>query len=270
MDSQIGATFNPRLGIVLDPFRNTNIKLLYGRAYRAPSPSEQFQTLGFAFGNKNLKPEIINTFEFVLSHRFNRISSSVSLYRNELKNMIYALPINSVDSSNRYYNIGKNTSTGIEFENKILINSHIYSFINYSYTISENTDTINGKEVSYTHQDVAPHKISFGVNYSFKKYFNINLNMFYRSTMKKFMLRDSKGNYLTDPNTGNNVMVNDPIGNFAVFNSTFYIDNLIKNLGLSLSVYNIFNQKYYSQDTEHLNQPHQPGRQFIVHLSYSI
>jgi len=256
LDSQIGGVFNPRAGIVFTPAKNAIIKFLYGRAYRAPAPSEQYQIFGYAVGNKNLKPEIINTIELVLSYRIKYMTNSISLFRNSLTNMIHASNINSVDLTNNYYNIGENTSLGIEYENKLIIGRYLYTYLNYSYTFSENRDSINGIESNYTHADVAPHKLNIGSNLKFMKYFNWNINMFYRSKMEKFLVSGTK--------------VQDEIGNYTVINSTIRFENLIKGLSLSCSLYNLLDTKYYSQDNEHLNQPPQPGRQVAFSVNYTF
>jgi len=82
--------------------------------------------------------------------------------------------------------------------------------------------------------------------------------MYYRSTMEKYTIGD----------TG--LKVQDQIGNYAVLNSTLLMQNLIKNFTFSFSVYNLTDTKYYSQDNQHLNQPPQPGRQFIFEIRYAL
>lgn len=263
IDSQIGGVFNPRVGIVWEPLNHAYLKLLYGKAYRAPSPSEQYQTLGFAFGNTNLQPEIINTFEVSLSHRLNRMTNTVSLFKNKLKDMIYSEIKNSVSPNNTYYNLGKNNSIGIEFENKFMFRKNIYSYFNYSYTHSQNTQTINNKDSIFDQADVAPHKINLGLNYSFLKHYNCNVNMFYRGKMGKFKVP-------LPPPSKELMDVQDKIGDFAVFNFVFQVTDLIKNFTFTGSVYNVFNTYYYSQDNANLHQPHQPGRQFLINVSYAI
>ncbi len=261
-DSQIGAQFNPRVGFVFQPVKNGTVKVLYGRAYRAPGAGEQYTTLGFAFGNEELKPEIINTFEFSVQYRIKGSTSFISFYRNLMTDMIYAPLGTEINPDFKYHNIGKNTSTGIEFENKTMLGEHFFSFVNASYCISENTINLNDKDSVYNHPDIAPFKLNAGINYQFLKYFNANLYMFYRSTMKKFLA--------PDPVTGSFVEVKDPIGNYAIFNGTLRIKDLIRHFEFSGSIYNIFDTKYYGQDNERLNQPSQPGRQLLFGLSYTF
>jgi outer membrane receptor for ferrienterochelin and colicins len=261
-DSQIKNQLNPRLGIVCNPFKSSTVKLLYGRAYRAPGPAEQYATLGFAFGNKDLKPEIINTCEMVFTHRYKGMTNSVSLYWDELKDMIYAPLGIEINPDFKYHNIGRNRSRGIEFENRIVLNEKSYTFFNCSYTESDNTIILNGTDSTYFQPDVAPFKLNAGVNYHFLKFFNANLNLFYRSKMEKFKVYDASTNSFVD--------AQDNIGNYAICNFTLQVSELIKQFTFSASIYNIFNVHYYEQDNEHLHQPSQPGRQLLITICYAL
>jgi iron complex outermembrane receptor protein len=270
-DSQAGSQFNPRIGVVYQPYERVNIKFLYGRAYRTPSPAEQYTTLGFAFGNENLKPEVIKTYELAASYRFNTITNSISAYWNNLTDVIYSPSGTEINPDFRYHNIGKNTSTGIEYENKILMGRNIYTYLNFSYTFSQNTVMVEESDAFgnifisdsvYNHPDIAPYKLNLGANYRFLKYFNCNLNMFYRSKMDKFRVYNR--------NTGIYEEVQDEIGNYAIFNFTFRIEDIVNRFDLSASVYNIFDTQYYSQDNQHLHQPSQPGRQMLISLSFAF
>ena len=76
--SDFGGTFNPRVALVWDINEQLTSKLLYGKAFRAPNFAEQFtQNNPVVLGNRNLKPETINTYEwafelpaiFITEHR---------------------------------------------------------------------------------------------------------------------------------------------------------------------------------------------------------
>jgi len=263
MDSEIGTVFNPRLGAVWNVMENMHVKLLYGSAYRAPAPSEQFQTMGYAIGNVNLKPERLQSFETSVGYKFKSMLSQVNFFYNQLENMIYAETILDVSKARTYYNLGKNISTGIEFENKLMIGKQFYTFMNYSFFISENTDDMNGEETTYSHVDVSPHKFTVGINTTFAKYFNLNTHLFYRSTMQKFTVYDSVTKLYRE-------ISHDKTGNFAVWNATFRCAHLIDHFELKASVYNILDAEYYSQDVQHTHQPRQNQRQFILSISYTL
>lgn len=63
-----GGTLNPRAGLIYDPFEGTTLKLLYGRAFRAPNIFESAYTCCSQsfIGNPDLKPETIETYELAL------------------------------------------------------------------------------------------------------------------------------------------------------------------------------------------------------------
>jgi iron complex outermembrane receptor protein len=67
--SDFGTTLNPRLALVWQMSPSLSAKLLYGRAFRAPSFYELYHRNNPALiGNPELKPEIINTWELGLDY----------------------------------------------------------------------------------------------------------------------------------------------------------------------------------------------------------
>ena len=87
--STFGGTTNPRVGLIYT-WRDTTAKLLYGRAFRAPNPFEQFYVASTANkANPALKPEIIHTYELVLEQYFSRhVRATSSLYYYEIQKLI--------------------------------------------------------------------------------------------------------------------------------------------------------------------------------------
>lgn len=68
--SDFGDTFNPRLALVWEVRDDLTTKLLYGRAFRAPSFAELYMVNNpTAVGNPELKPERIDTYELLFNHR---------------------------------------------------------------------------------------------------------------------------------------------------------------------------------------------------------
>jgi iron complex outermembrane receptor protein len=66
-----GGQLSGRFGIVSNPFSNLHLKLLYGTAFKAPSPILLYavpSAAGDVIGNPLLKPQYVNTFEFELRH----------------------------------------------------------------------------------------------------------------------------------------------------------------------------------------------------------
>jgi outer membrane cobalamin receptor len=89
-NTRYGATFNPRIGLVAQPTGATTIKVLYGTAYLAPSPYQEYQHYGsfisndggqtfssdyWHLPNPDLKPQHKKTVEANLLQRLNPMMS---------------------------------------------------------------------------------------------------------------------------------------------------------------------------------------------------
>ncbi|NJD06624.1 MAG: TonB-dependent receptor, partial [Methylococcaceae bacterium] len=120
-----GGTLNPRVGLIYDPVPGTTLKWLYGPAFRAPSSFESLYTCcnNTWLPNSNLKPETIETFEFVWEQAIGehlRLHLSPFYYR--LKDIIslnaYTVrdPVTGTDSSYKQYtnNPGTMGAAGVE------------------------------------------------------------------------------------------------------------------------------------------------------------
>jgi iron complex outermembrane receptor protein len=115
--SDFGSTFNPRAALVWDINKQLTTKLLYGKAFRAPSFSEQGnQNNPVLLGNKDLKPETINTIEWAIDYRpISTLRTALNIYYYEIKNLIAAVP-DAGKPSATFQNSGKQDGYGGEFE----------------------------------------------------------------------------------------------------------------------------------------------------------
>lgn len=86
-----GATTNPRLGLVTRLHRDHVVKLLMGRAFRAPNAYEMYYSDGGVIQgtNPNLRPERIQSNELVLESRLSpQLSFTGNVYYNHIDNFI--------------------------------------------------------------------------------------------------------------------------------------------------------------------------------------
>lgn len=88
--SRAGTATTPRAALVYHPARATTFKLLYGEAFRAPSSYEvAYQGPEGIIANPDLKPERVETLEFVWEQRVGRrVDAQVSLFRYDLANLV--------------------------------------------------------------------------------------------------------------------------------------------------------------------------------------
>ena len=84
------ASINPRLGVILKPYEGGNIKVMGGKAFRAPSAYELYNTAnGGQKQNTGLRPENLYSVEVEYSHRFSpTVVGSASAYANYITDLI--------------------------------------------------------------------------------------------------------------------------------------------------------------------------------------
>jgi outer membrane receptor protein involved in Fe transport len=88
--STFGASINPRVALIVKPYERGNLKILAGKAFRAPSIYELFYLAGGGQKEaKNTKPESLYSLEVEYSHRFSRsVIGTVSTYANYIRDLI--------------------------------------------------------------------------------------------------------------------------------------------------------------------------------------
>lgn len=136
--SDFGQTINPRLALVWQTRHDLTTKLLYGRAFRAPSFAEQFnQNNPVALGNPNLDPETIETTEIAFDYRpYETLNTRIGFYGYQMKDII-----RFTGSPPTAQNTGGQTGYGMEFEWKWKIYSTLQLSGNYVFQRSTNEAT---------------------------------------------------------------------------------------------------------------------------------
>jgi iron complex outermembrane receptor protein len=82
-----GGTLNPRLGVILSPTTGAALKVLYGRAFRAPNPYELYYEHDAV--SAALRPERIATRELVWEqHVTSRFQITASAFNNRVRDLI--------------------------------------------------------------------------------------------------------------------------------------------------------------------------------------
>lgn len=106
--STFGSSLNPRAAVIVKPYEGGNIKILAGKAFRAPSIYELYNVAGG--GQKpstGLDPENLYSFEIEYSHRFSRtVVGIVSTYANYIENLIALRDLPDATPTNPSYAYG--------------------------------------------------------------------------------------------------------------------------------------------------------------------
>ncbi len=121
---------NPRLGLVVLPTNSLRFKLLAGRSFRTPAPTEMFgaNTYSLASNIGQLEPEIINTYEMVMDWKFHKhFDLRINGFLTDFENQIAYSVANANLSTNVY------SLTTVGFESELLLHGRKFSgFFNFS------------------------------------------------------------------------------------------------------------------------------------------
>jgi len=114
--SDFGQTLNPLLGVVWQTNPNLVTKLLYGKAFRAPSLEELYTSTGTAVGNAKLKPETIHTTELAWEYRPKKtLEVNFNMFYYQIENVILLKP-SSIIGKSQFQNTGKNKGYGFALD----------------------------------------------------------------------------------------------------------------------------------------------------------
>lgn len=142
--SDFGSTTNPRLALIWDTTPTLTTKLLYGRAFRAPSFAEMYTRSPVYVGNPDLKPETIDTWEIAVAMKPTaRLNYGVNLFRYKIDDFITAVAQPGIIGL--FSNVGQRTGTGGEVEFTWLPADTLKLLGNYSYTHA--LDDATGEQV---------------------------------------------------------------------------------------------------------------------------
>lgn len=240
-----GDTVNPRVAGILSPWERTTFKALYGRAFKAPNAYELYYEGPNNKGNPGLEPETITTYELVLEQALTRNFNFVaSAFHYEIDDLINQTT-DPADGLLVYRNLDEVTARGVELELDAKFANGFRGRASYSYQDSE--DSATGDQLSNSPRHLA--KLNVIVPLWRDKVFS-GIELQYTSRAKTLGGRTAEDHLIA--------------------NLTLFSQNIVKNLELSASIYNVFNTTYFHPAAgEHLQDKiRQDGRTFRVKVSY--
>jgi iron complex outermembrane receptor protein len=235
--SEWGGTTNPRLALIYQVNPRDTLKLLYGQAFRAPSPYELYYT-----PSPWLQPETIRTTELVWEHALRRNLRFVSsLYQYSMSELINQQP------DYTFRNSRDARAEGVEFELEGRLVRRLEGRISYAYQRAE--DSATGQVLSNSPQHLA--KV------------NLNTPLWTEKLIAGFELQYTGAR---DTLAGNI----DP--GYTVGNLTLLGRQWLPGLEVSASLYNLSNTQYADPGgVEHLQDTiPQDGRGWRFKLRYEF
>ncbi|MES9834269.1 MAG: TonB-dependent receptor [Candidatus Thiodiazotropha sp. DIVDIV] len=140
--SDFGGTFNPRAAIVWQTHYDLTTKLLYGRAFRAPSFANMHaQNNPIGLGNPDLDPETLDTLELAFDYRptFDlRLAANIFAY--EIEGLIAFVP-DEGEATTTSQNARDQRGRGLELEGDWQIADNIRLTSNLAWQDSEDKRT---------------------------------------------------------------------------------------------------------------------------------
>lgn len=244
-----GETINPRAALIYAPADKTTVKLVYGRAFRAPNVYELYYNDGGITQKPafNLKPEIINTYEAIYEQYIGgNLYGTISGFYYTIEDLI-TLQTDPSDGLLVFRNVDEVQARGVEFELIGKWKNGLEGIVSYTFQKTENKQTGNilpnsAKHLAKLNMDVPllKDRIYLGVEEQY--------------TSKR---KNVSGTY-TD--------------GFFITNLTLFSRNILKNLEVSAGVYNLFDEKYSDPASEEHKQKNieQDGRTFRLKLTYKF
>lgn len=168
--SDFGDTLNPRAALVWQTAYNLTSKLLYGRAFRAPSFAELYNINNpVSLGNPNLKPEKIDTLEMAFDYQpSDKVRTGLNLFHYRMGNIIRFQPDPAPATTITAQNTGDQRGYGLEWEISWSLSNTLKLNANYAYQHSEDVTTS-------TDAGNAPHNEIYGrADWSFAKDWSLN------------------------------------------------------------------------------------------------
>jgi iron complex outermembrane receptor protein len=129
---------SPRLAAIWSPLSDTNVKLLFGRAFRPPNVYEQYYGAAAVgqVSNPHLGPERITTYEIVLEQAlWKQLRAVVALYHYDIKGLIDQTTITDPTtnvSELQYQNLSSAHANGAEFEVQVPLPHGVNGRASYS------------------------------------------------------------------------------------------------------------------------------------------
>ena len=245
-----GSTTNPRVSLVYNFRPATTLKLLYGTAFRAPTAYEFYyhddgETTKPA---DDLDPEKIETYELILEQFIgHNLRGVASLYYYEIDDLI-GLTTDPADDLLVFTNASDTIEAkGLELELEGKWEGGWQGRV--SYTLQDTEDKSTGDTLSNSPRHMAKANLIAPF---------LNERLFAGMEIQYTGKRDSvRGVELDD---------------YTVANLTLTAPQVWKNLDLSASIYNVFDESYDDPGSEeHLQEGiEQDGRLYRVKLQYSF
>ncbi len=244
--STFGGTTNPRVALIYNPRPKTTLKLLYGKAFRAPNVYETFYTDGGVSqkANPDLRPEKIETVEGVVEQSIgDHLRLLAACYSYKITELI-TQQTDPADTLLVFRNVAPVRARGVETELNGRWGNGLEGRADYTY--QKTTDELGQRLVN------SPKHLA-------------KLNLIVPLLAEK-VFAGGETQYVGNRKS----LLGDVARAFYVVNLTLSGRNLVAGLDASAGVYNLFDYRYGDPTGNKLPEDILPqdGRSFRAKLTY--
>lgn len=258
--SDFGSTLNPRLALVWATSYNVTSKVLYGRAFRAPSMLEQLSRNNpVRVGNPNIQPETIDTVELAFDYSPSSDTNlKLSIYHYEADDLIeFADPMEVLSAAQR--NALGNPTTPIAANAASQRGKGVE--IEYSNDITDRLSIVASLAIQNSRTG-----LDGDVPDAPGKQGNLRLTWDASNTVQF----NADVNWIADRQRGN-IDQREPLSDFAVVNMNVRRTDLFNCCEANLAVRNVFDKQY--RDASRLEIPGDypmPSRSLMIDFVYRL
>ena len=231
--------YSPRVALIYSPFTTSTLKAIYGTAFRTPNFLELVLSSG-------LQPESITSYELVYEQQFgNHLRSSLSGFYNEMDDLI----IFQNGSFNNYDAITRGTELALQgFWPK-----GVRSRASYTFQHTTRADGLN-------QPDSPEHLVKL----------DLSVPVFRDNIFASLEFQYTSCRHTVYTTSGGITLPGADTGDFSIVNFTLFSQNLVKNLELSASIYNLLDTHYSDPSTRFHEQDmiERDGRTYRLKLTY--
>jgi outer membrane receptor protein involved in Fe transport len=248
--AETSGDLSSRFSAIVNINQDWGFKVLYGEAFRSPTPIERFISAPTLVGNPSLDPEKITTFDVQLFYQTNNISFATTYFHSKQDGLVAR-----AGAPSTFVNAGEVTYDGIELEGKWTLNNQ-WSFIgNLSYQTNEDQD--DEHDVAFSPNVMA----KGGVSYDSRQGYKLSLfNSFFEEPTSISDVRTTVAEVNPNADSYNLLTANLEINIGDVINDTSF-----SNIKLSLYADNLLDEDIFfpSINRQAVNTiPHHAGRGF--------
>lgn len=138
--SDVGSATSPRAAIIWRARPSTTLKLLYGRAYRAPNAYEaHYEQPGYYRPNPDLTPERIDSVEGIVEQQLGSVRLVLNAYHYEVRDLV--TEVVDPDAELTFANAGKVRASGVEAEVELRLAKDVRGRFSWAFQRAEDVET---------------------------------------------------------------------------------------------------------------------------------